>query len=211
MSRARSRSRRRAVHPAPRRHQAAALRGARPLPRRAAGSCPPHDDGRQPLDAPQSDRLGHLVVVKRIFLRAVQVGAPTAAIEDIFNLKIARAYTVADTTGSASIAPASGMQEIGRRWRTPYPGPRVQRCGGCIGGTKTDDTDAIATGSFWVSAALASGQSNGPTTILDYYPNVADGEHPVVLASDEGRCSPTPTTSAPPRASPSTSRSTGPK
>jgi hypothetical protein len=130
---------------------------------------------------------GILVVVKRISLRAVQIAAPTAAVEDIFTLKIARAYTVADTTGSASIAPASGMQDV----RTSMANAAAQvresnAAGGASGGTKTVDTDAIATGSVWVSAALASGQGNGPAQILDYYPNVSDGEHPVVLASDEG-------------------------
>lgn len=130
---------------------------------------------------------GILVVVKRVFLRAVQVAAPTAAIEDIFNLKMARGYTVADATGSASIAPAANMQEV----RTSMGAAAAQVreaniAAGASGGTKTLDTDAIATGSLWVAAALASGNGNGPTTILDYYPNVADGEHPVVLAADEG-------------------------
>lgn len=130
---------------------------------------------------------GIFLVVKRIFLRAVQIAAPTAAVEDIFNIKVARAYTVADTTGSASIAPAAGMQDL----RTSMANAAAQvresnAAGGASGGTKTADTDAISTGSMWVAAALASGQSNGPTTILDYYPNVADGEHPLVLASDEG-------------------------
>lgn len=130
---------------------------------------------------------GIFLIVKRLQLRIVQNAAPTAAVEDIFNVKVARAYTVADTTGSASIAPAANMQEM----RTTMAGAQAQvresnAAGGASGGTKTVDTDAIATGSVWVSAALASGQSNGPSTVLDYYPNVADGEHPLVLAQDEG-------------------------
>jgi hypothetical protein len=130
---------------------------------------------------------GILVVIKRVSLRAVQVAAPTAAIEDIFTVKVARAYTVADTTNSASIAPASGMQDLRTSMANAVTQVReASAAAGASGGTKTPDTDAISTGSTWVAAALASGQGNGPTTVLDYYPNVADGEHPLVLASDEG-------------------------
>lgn len=130
---------------------------------------------------------GILVVVKRIQLRAVQNAAPTAAVEDIFTLKVARAYTVADTTNSASIAPSANMQEMRTSMATATAQVRESSAaGGASGGTKTTDTDAISTGSLWVAAALASGQGNGPTTILDYYPQVADGEHPIVLAADEG-------------------------
>jgi hypothetical protein len=130
---------------------------------------------------------GILVVVKRVQLRVIQNAAPTAAVEDIFTLKVARGYTVADTTNSAAISPASAMQKM----RTSMGNAAAQvresnAAGGASGGTKTVDTDAIATGSVWVSAALASGQGNGPSTVLDYYPNVSDGEHPIVLVADEG-------------------------
>lgn len=130
---------------------------------------------------------GILVVVKRISLRVLQIAAPTAAVEDIFNIKVARAYTVADTTGSTSISPASAMQKLRTSMGNAATQVRESNvAGGASGGTKTTDTDAIATGSVWVAAALASGQSNGPSIVLDYYPNVSDGEHPVVLAADEG-------------------------
>jgi hypothetical protein len=130
---------------------------------------------------------GILCIVKRVRLRVLQVGAPTAAIEDQFLLKVARAYTVADATGSASIAPATNMQELRTSMGAAVAQVReASVAAGASGGTKTLDTDGIITGSAWVAAALASGLGNGPIDVFDYYPNVADGEHPLVLAADEG-------------------------
>jgi hypothetical protein len=129
---------------------------------------------------------GFLFVVKRLLVRAVQIAAPTAAIEDIFNVKVARAYTVADTTGSISIAPAANMQEMRSSMATASAQVRESNvAAGASGGTKTLDTDGIATGSVWVAAALPAATGD-PKLILDYYPNVADGEHPLTLAENEG-------------------------
>lgn len=130
---------------------------------------------------------GLVMLLHKLTLRVVQVGAPSAAIQDTFNAKIARSYTVADATGSASISPAANMQEV----RTSMASASMQLreanvAAGASGGTKTLDTDGFVTGSVWVAAALASGLGNGPVTVLDYVPLVASGEHPIVLAADEG-------------------------
>jgi hypothetical protein len=94
---------------------------------------------------------------------------------------------VADTTNSASIAPAANMQEMRTSMATASMQVRESSAAaGASGGTRTLDTDGFVTGSAWVSAALASGQSNGPVDVLNYSPRVADGEHPIVLAADEG-------------------------
>lgn len=129
---------------------------------------------------------GLVMVIGRVSLRAVQIAAPTAAIEDRFNLKVARSYTVADATGSASIAPTAAMQEMRTSMASAVAQIREANvAAGASGGTKTLDTDAIATGSFWVAAAVP-GAMQAPVPILDYYPSVADGQHPLLLAPDEG-------------------------
>jgi hypothetical protein len=129
---------------------------------------------------------GLLVVVKQLRLRLIQVGNPTAVIEDRFSLKIARGYTVADTTGSADIAPAANMQELRTSMATATAQVRESNAaGGASGGTKTIDTNAIATGSAWVLAAIQTASIPQPIEVFNYYPLGAD-EHPIVLASDEG-------------------------
>jgi hypothetical protein len=98
---------------------------------------------------------GILTVVKRIRVRVVQIANPTAAVEDRFSLKIARGYTIADTTGSASIAPSANMQEVRTSMATATAQVRESNAaGGASGGTKTTDTDAIAIGSAWIVGTL---------------------------------------------------------
>lgn len=127
-----------------------------------------------------------LAVLLRARLRAIQVGAPSAAIEDRFNLTIARSYTVMDTTNGTDIAPTTGKQKL----RATMADAALQiressAAGGASGGTKTLDPNPIATGSFWVLAALPTGEGRA-IDIFDYAPDPALGEHPLVLAADEG-------------------------
>lgn len=130
---------------------------------------------------------GLVMVLHKLTLRVVQVAAPSAAIQDTFNAKIARAYTVADATGSASIAPGANMQEVRSSMATASMQVREANvAAGASAGTKTLDTDGFVTGSVWIAAALASGLGNGPVTVLDYFPDVSSGEHPITLAADEG-------------------------
>lgn len=129
---------------------------------------------------------GILAIVTQIRLRTLQVAAPTAAIEDRFSVRIARSYTVADSTNSNSIAPASNMQEL----RTSMGASGIQvreasAAAGASGGTKTLDTDAIVTGSIWAMAAI-SASSGSTVEALLYKAEMGHGEHPLVLAADEG-------------------------
>lgn len=126
----------------------------------------------------------NLALIERIKLTIVQVAAPTAAIEDLFNIKVARAYTVSDVTASVAITPAAAMQKL----RTSMGNSGIElreanAAAGASGGTRTLDTDAFASGSQWVSAAIPGAPL---TTVLDYYPNPASGEYPLALANNEG-------------------------
>lgn len=129
---------------------------------------------------------GFLAVIKRVKLVVIQVAAPTAAIQDDFTLKVARGYTIADTTNGTDIAAAANMQEMRSSMGTSICQIReASAAAGISGGTSTLDTNSISTGGVWVAAALGSYLA-APQTIFDYYPNVADGEHPLVLAEQEG-------------------------
>jgi hypothetical protein len=155
---------------------------------------------------------GILVVVKRVLLKVVQNAAPTAAVEDIFTLKVARAYTVADTTNSAAISPASAMQKM----RTSMGNAAAQvresnAAGGASGGTKTVDTDAIATGSVWVAAALASGQGTARRRFSTTTRTCPTVSIPWCSPPTRGFCSRTRTRSVRHRGSRCTPRFTGPK
>jgi hypothetical protein len=130
---------------------------------------------------------GLVMTVKRCRLRALQVGAPTAAIEDQFLAKVARGYTVADATGSVSIAPAAGMQKL----KTSGMGSATAQlreaniAAGASGGTKTEDTDPFTIGSVWVLAAISSSFGSA-LEVFDYDPDEGDGEFPATFAADEG-------------------------
>jgi hypothetical protein len=118
----------------------------------------------------------------------LQVGAPTAAIEDWFKLTFVRSYTVADTTGSVSIAAAANMQKLRTSMGNSIAELREANvAAGCSGGTKTLDGNPLITGSVWVLAALPTGAGQ-PGLVMDLTPDMARGEHPIVLAQNEGLC-----------------------
>lgn len=122
-----------------------------------------------------------LVVINRIRLRVLQVGAPTAAIEDQFSVKFARSYTVADNTGAVSIAPASAMQKL----RTDMGNSVVQiqetnAAGGISGGTKTLDANPIINGGIWVVGAVQTTPAQEMNEVFDYHERV------MVCATNEG-------------------------
>lgn len=124
-----------------------------------------------------------LVVLNRVTLSVLQVGAPTAAIEDRFSLIRARSYTVDDTTGSAAITPAANEQKL----RSTSANSAVviresTAAGGATGGTSTLDTNPMYTGSLWVPIALQTASIEPPTVIFQ-----SDSDtHPLVLQQNEG-------------------------
>ena len=129
---------------------------------------------------------GKLAVILDVKLDVLQVGAPTAAIEDQFTLSRATGYTATDTTGSVAITPAAGKQKM----KTTYDDALLvlresNIAAGASGGTKTIDTDPLARGSLWVLAAL-SAAGGAPVEVLRYQPGIMNGESPLILAPDEG-------------------------
>lgn len=129
----------------------------------------------------------NLVVLQRARLQLLQVGAPTAAIEDRFSLKIARGFTAVDATGSADITPTTNDQKL----RTSFSATtsllrESTAAGGATAGTKTLDTNAIALGSVWVPIALQTASIEPPTEVFNFTPDLSRGIHPPVFAQNEG-------------------------
>lgn len=130
---------------------------------------------------------GVLCVVKQVRLRLLQIAAPSAAIEDRFSLKVVRGFTVADTTNGTAFAATANMQELRTSMAANSATIReASAAAGITAGTGTADTEGIATGSVWVPVALQTASIQPSTEVFNFQPNTANGEHPLVLAADEG-------------------------
>ena len=120
-------------------------------------------------------------------LQLLQVGAPTAALEDRFSLTVGRTYSAGDTTGGVAISPTSGKQDLtsgsGNVAQVTVHESNV--AGGLTGGTKVLDSDPIARGSVWVPAAVPTATVQSPSLIFDYRPDAA-GEIALLLPTNRG-------------------------
>lgn len=108
-------------------------------------------------------------------LQLLQVGAPTAAIEDRFSLTIARTYTVSDATGGVVITPSGGKQDLtGASGNTSQVAVHESNvAGGLTAGSKVLDDNPIARGSVWVPAAVPTATVQVPALVFDYRPDFA--------------------------------------
>ena len=120
-------------------------------------------------------------------LQLLQIGAPTAALEDRFSLTVARTYSAGDTTGGANITPNSGKQDVtaGSGNTSQVAVHESNVAGGLTGGTKVLDSDPIALGSVWVPAAVPTASVQAPTLLFDYRPDAA-GEIGLLLPNPRG-------------------------
>lgn len=128
-----------------------------------------------------------ICLVNRVILRAVQTGAATAEALP-FSLKVARTFTVADATNTASILRTGDDQKLnGDHANSVLADFRESNSAtAAAGGTKTLDTDAIALGTFVSIAAASTTESGGGyLTLFDLDP-IASGDQPLRLESNEG-------------------------
>lgn len=137
------------------------------------------------LWAMRNATAGMIVQVNLVRLRALQVGAPTAAIEDRFSLFAARPYTASETTGGLTQGTA-----IKTKLDSQFAGSQVNLqqtnvAAGLTGGTRSLPDQAIASGSLWVPAAVPTATVQGMTEIFTYQPDVAS-ERVLTLYKDEG-------------------------
>lgn len=134
-----------------------------------------------------ADTSGAICLVNRVTLKALQIANATAE-ELIFNLKVARTFTAADTTNTASILRANDLQKMhGDQTNSLLTAFReTSSATAATGGTKTLDTDSIAQGSFVSIATATTTESGGAyTTVFDYAPHV-NNEMPLRLEANEG-------------------------
>lgn len=129
---------------------------------------------------------GSQCLVERVTLKGNQIANATAE-ELRFNLSIARTFTAADGTNTASILRATPLQQLS----THAPASLLtdfresSSATAATGGTKTVDTDPIAIGSF-VSLATASTSIGGPAfPIFDWSPE-GYNQFPLLLKQNEG-------------------------
>jgi hypothetical protein len=126
-------------------------------------------------------------LVNRVLLKAVQTGTATAE-ELRFNLKIARAFTAVDSTNTASIKRAGDMQKMNGDFAdsllTDFR--ESNSATAAAGGTKTEDTDPIAIGSFVSIANASTSDSGGGYTMVFNFNPSATHDMPLRIEQNEG-------------------------
>lgn len=130
---------------------------------------------------------GSLCVIERVTLKGIQIANATAE-ELRFNLKVARAFTTADGTNTASILRNSGsMQQLSTHAPTSLLTDfrETNAATAATGGAYTQDTDAIAIGSF-VCLATASTSLGGPSFPIFDFSLEGYNQFPLILKQNEG-------------------------
>jgi hypothetical protein len=126
---------------------------------------------------------GGICFVKKVVLKGVQIANATAE-ELRFNLKIARTFTASDDTNTASILRANDMQKQNGDFSdsilTAFR--ESSSATAAAGGTKTEDTDPIAAGSYVTIGTASTTIDGGSDTIFEYN----DPEYPLRLEANEG-------------------------
>lgn len=109
--------------------------------------------------------------------------------EASFEAFVGRAFTANFTGGAAATLTGNNLKA---RTTMPVTGAadiRIATTAALGGGTVTPDTQPFAVGlgsPNVVNAAAGTAYSPNNRPVIDYKPDVANGEHPIVLAQDEG-------------------------
>ncbi len=130
---------------------------------------------------------GAICLVNRVTLKALQNANATAE-ELIFNLKVARTFTAADTTNTASILRANDMQKMNGDYGNSILSDfrETNSATAAAGGTKTLDTDSIAQGSFVSIATASTTESGGGYSMVFNFNPLATEEQVLRLEGNEG-------------------------
>ncbi len=130
---------------------------------------------------------GAICLVNRVTLKAVQNANATAE-ELIFNLKVARTFTAADTTNTASILRSGDMQKLNGDYADSLLSDfrETSSATAAAGGTKTLDTDSIAQGSFVSIATASTTESGGGYSMVFNFNPLATEEQVLRLEANEG-------------------------
>lgn len=123
------------------------------------------------------------IVVNYLAVSVLQIGAPSAAIEDRFTLLRINNYATDDATGSASIAPAAGNQKLRSTSGNSIISLR-ERSGAAnpSGGSGTPDGNNLCFKGLWVPIALQTASIQPPTLLFE----LGSKTHPLVLEQNDG-------------------------
>ncbi len=124
-----------------------------------------------------------LCVVNKIRLSCMQTAAATATIMPSFEVVLARSFTASDSVGTAVTLTGNNMKKRTSMGTTLVTDIRKAAvAAGLTAGTRTLDADAII--------QLPTNQSittpNPNLYVAELEPGVSDGNHPLVLAQNEG-------------------------
>jgi len=130
---------------------------------------------------------GKLAVIRRVTATFVQTVGWTAAAGQPFGLYIARNWTASDS-GGTTITIAGNTQKMRTNHDPSYfstpSDVRVATTATLTAGTRTLDTNAIATTVFAASQVAAASASYPQQAVILH--DVNTGDHPIVLDNNEG-------------------------
>lgn len=131
--------------------------------------------------------VGNICLVNKVTLKAVQTANATAE-ELRFNLKVARTFTVVDTTNTASILLANDMQKLNGDFADTILSAFRESNSATVasGGAYTLDTDSMAQGSFVTIATASTSETGGGYSMIFNFNPLAAQEQLLRLEKDEG-------------------------
>ena len=133
----------------------------------------------------QNAHATNLIVVHEVHVEWTQTAAHTAAIMDSIDIYRCTSFSAVDTTNTVT--------PVISKLRTSFgtAGANVRGCtvagiaAGMTGGTLTKDTAPLRQWGLWLLAAVPTGGPT-PSVSASLWPDVASGEHPLVLVQNEG-------------------------
>lgn len=130
--------------------------------------------------------LGHVCYINRLKLMGAQVANATAE-ELRFNLQVARAFTVVDSTNTTSILRSGDNQKLNGDSADSVLSAFVESnsATAAAGGTKTLDSDPICEGSYTTLATASTTFDGCQDVIFDYCPYL-EGDQLLRLEQNEG-------------------------
>lgn len=132
----------------------------------------------------RNSHASNLIVPTRLVIKWIQTAAHTAAIEDSLDVYKVTSFTAVDTTNTVTPVATEKRTSMGASGAVLRGVTVAGAAAGMTGGTLTKDTSAAGQLPQWLLAALPTGS----TIIAQLLENFSDlnGEHPFVLAADEG-------------------------
>jgi hypothetical protein len=121
--------------------------------------------------------------IKRVNVSVIQNAAFTASQQVAFNLYVARSFSASDSGGTAiSITGNSNKMRSSPFATSGMTDVRIASTGTLTAGTRTLDTNPLATVSGWATISTPAGLIISPTDIISH----DIGDYPITLVSGEG-------------------------